>query len=84
MVALHYQPIPTNYVLVLMKELTIRGSMEYPDRFADSIDLLARQDLAHLLTHRFPLERFDDALSLLRGSRDAGKVLVKMEADQPS
>ena len=30
-VALHYRPIPTNYLLVLMKQFTIRGSMEYPE-----------------------------------------------------
>ena len=29
-VALHHAPIPTNYLMVLMKELTIRGSIEYP------------------------------------------------------
>ncbi len=31
---------------VLMKELTIRGSIEYPTRFADAIDLLTRRDLS--------------------------------------
>ena len=45
-VALHYRPVPTNYLMVLMKQFTIRGSMEYPDRFADAIDLLARRDLS--------------------------------------
>ena len=39
-VAVHYEPIPVSFVIVLMKELTIRGSMEYPTRFADAIDLL--------------------------------------------
>ena len=79
-VALHYQPIATNYLMVLMKQFTIRGSMEYPSRFGDAIDLLARRDLSGLITHRFPLDRFDDALGLLRGSKDCGKVLVQMEA----
>ena len=79
-VALHFEPVPTNYVFVLMKELTIRGSMEYPARFADAIDLLARRDLAHLLTHRYPLESFHDALALLRGSKDCGKVLVTVDS----
>ena len=36
---------PTSYLMVLMKEFTIRGSMEYPARFDDAIDLLARRDL---------------------------------------
>jgi threonine dehydrogenase-like Zn-dependent dehydrogenase len=77
-VALHYAPIPTSFLMVLMKEFTVRGSMEYPARFADSIDLLTRRDLSSLITHRFPLDRFDDALGVLRGSTDAGKVLITM------
>ena len=39
-VALHYRPVPTNYVDLLMKQFTIRGSMEYPERFEDAIELL--------------------------------------------
>ncbi len=78
-VALHYEPVPTNYLMVLMKQFTIRGSMEYPTRFADAIDLLARRDLSSLLTHRFPLTGFEDAVSLLVGSKDCGKVLVTMD-----
>jgi threonine dehydrogenase-like Zn-dependent dehydrogenase len=79
-VALHYEAIPTNYLMVLMKQFTIRGSMEYPPRFADAIDLLARRDLSSLITHRFPLERFDAALELLEGSKHCGKVLVTVQA----
>lgn len=75
-VAVHHQPVTTSYLLVMMKELTIRGSMEYPPRFADAIDLLARRDLSALATHRLPLDRFDEALALVQGSKDAGKVLV--------
>ena len=30
LVALHYTPVPTNFVQVLMKQFTIRGSFEYP------------------------------------------------------
>jgi len=75
-VALHYEPIPTSFLVVMMKELTIRGSMEYPPRFEDAVDLLARRDLSAMITHRFALDRFDDALAVLSDSRDAGKVLV--------
>jgi (R,R)-butanediol dehydrogenase / meso-butanediol dehydrogenase / diacetyl reductase len=78
-VALHYQPVPTNYVDVLMKQFTIRGSMEYPERFEDAVDLLSRRDLSHLITHTFPLERFGDGLALLGGSRACGKVMITAE-----
>lgn len=77
-VALHYTPVAVNFVNVLMKELTIRGSMEYPTRFADAIDLLARRDLSAMITDRFPLGRIEQALALLADSRECGKVLIEM------
>lgn len=79
-VALHYAPVPTSFLLVMMKELTLRGSIEYPARFADAVDLLGRRDLSALLTHRLPLERFSDALAVLEGTKDCGKVLVTVDA----
>jgi threonine dehydrogenase-like Zn-dependent dehydrogenase len=75
-VALHFMPIETNYLMLLMKQFTIRGSMEYPERFADAVDLLARRDLSAVITDRVPLDRFDDALATLEGSKECGKVLV--------
>lgn len=78
-VALHYAPIETSYLMLLMKQFTIRGSMEYPERFADAIDLLARRDLSSLMTDRVPLERFDEALATLEGSKECGKVLVTID-----
>lgn len=78
-VALHYEPVPTSFLMVMMKQFTIRGSMEYPARFADAIDLLARRDLSPLITHRFALDRFDDALATLSGSKDCGKVMVSVD-----
>jgi threonine dehydrogenase-like Zn-dependent dehydrogenase len=81
-VAVHYQPIPTNYTLVMMKQLSIHGSMEYPPRFEDAIDLLARRDLSGVITHRVPLERFGDALALLGEGKECGKVLVAIGPDR--
>lgn len=77
-VALHYRPVPTNYVNLLMKQFTVRGSMEYPERFEDAIELLARRDLSMLITHQLPLERFGDGLAVLEGEKDCGKVMITM------
>jgi threonine dehydrogenase-like Zn-dependent dehydrogenase len=77
-VALHYQPVPTSFLMLLMKQFTLRGSIEYPERFEDAIELLARRDLAPLITHDFPLEAFHDGLALLEGSKDCGKVMITM------
>jgi len=81
-VALHYEPIATNYLMLLMKQFTIRGSMEYPPRFEDAIELLARRDLSALVTHRFPLDQFDQTLATLSGSKDCGKVMVTVDPSQ--
>jgi (R,R)-butanediol dehydrogenase / meso-butanediol dehydrogenase / diacetyl reductase len=79
LVALHYRPVPTNYVQVLMKQFTIRGSFEYPPRFEDAIELLDRRDLSSLVTHTLPLEDFGRGLELLEGSKDCGKVMITMD-----
>ena len=81
-VALHYRPVPTNYVDLLMKQFTVRGSMEYPERFEDAIELLERRDLSGLISHTFSLEEFGDGLAVLEGSKDCGKVMIVMEDTQ--
>lgn len=77
-VALHYQPIPTSFLMLLMKQFTLRGSIEYPARYEDPIELLTRHDLSPLITHEFPLERFHDGLAVLEGSKECGKVMITM------
>jgi threonine dehydrogenase-like Zn-dependent dehydrogenase len=75
-VALHYADIPISFLLLLMKQFTIRGAMEYPDRFEDAVELLVRRDLSAMITHRFPLDDFAVALETLGGSRECGKVMI--------
>ena len=77
-VALHYRPVPTSFLNLLMKQFTIRGSMEYPERFEDAIELLARKDLSALITHKLSLEEFGEGLAILEGSKDCGKVMITM------
>ncbi len=81
-VALHYQPVPTNYAVLLMKQFTVRGSFEYPSRFEDAIELLVRRDLSHLITHTPALEDFAQGLAILEGSKDCGKVMITMGDDR--
>lgn len=80
-VALHYTPVATDYTMVLMKQFTIKGSFEYPPRFEDAIELLARTDLSHLITHTVTLDEYQVGLDLLEGSKDCGKVMVLIGDD---
>ena len=78
-VALHYRPLPTDYVALVMKQFTIRGSIEYPERFEHAIELLGRRDLSGLITHSFRLEEFGEGLAVLEGSTECGKVMITIE-----
>lgn len=78
-VALHNEPVPVNFLLVMMKQLTICGAMEYPEDYNDALALLARRDLSAMVSHRFPLSDFHDALAVASDPRAGGKVLVSID-----
>ncbi len=80
-VALHDQPVPIPFLLVMMKELTIRGAMEYPDDFGEALSLLSRWDLSPMVSHRLPLDRFHEALALAGDPASGGKVMVDIEEE---
>ena len=62
----------------MMKQLTIVGAMEYPERYEDMIELLARRDLSPMITHRFRLDAFLDALAVAQDPSAGAKVMVEM------
>jgi threonine dehydrogenase-like Zn-dependent dehydrogenase len=66
-----------SFLLVMMKQLTLRGAMEYPEDFGETLALLARRDLAPMITHRFPLARFAEALAVARDANASGKVMIE-------
>jgi threonine dehydrogenase-like Zn-dependent dehydrogenase len=78
-VALHEQSVNVSFLWVMMKQMTIRGAMEYPTDYTDAIELLTRWDLSPLITHRFPLERFSEALEVAMDPNAGGKVMVDID-----
>ena len=74
--ALHREIFPMSLMTVMMKQLQITGSMCYPDDFGETLELLSRVDLSPLITHRFPLDDFLEALATARDPHSAGKVMV--------
>ncbi len=77
-VALHREETPVRFLDVMAKELSILGAMEYPDDFQPMLDLLARSELAAIITHRLPLARFAEALALAGDPRAGAKVMVEI------
>ena len=77
-VALHRRDVPVSFLNVLMRELTIRGSMEYPEDFTRMVRLLERTDLSAMISDRFAFDDAIDALALADAGTSAGKVLVEI------
>ncbi len=75
-VALHRQPEPVNFILLMSKEITLAGSMAYPEDFGEMVRMLQKVDLSSVITHRFPLDRAEEAIAVARDASVAGKVVV--------
>ena len=75
-VALHTEEIPINFLVVMMKQMTIRGAMEYPENYNEMIDLLTRRDLSPMISHRFEFEHFAEAFAVARDPQAGGKVMI--------
>jgi threonine dehydrogenase-like Zn-dependent dehydrogenase len=76
-VALHRKPEPVDFLSLMAKQLTLVGSMAYPDDYAEMVRMLCEVDLSPAITHRFPLARYAEALEVARDPQRAGKVLIE-------
>ncbi len=79
-VGIHRTPVPVNFMVVMMKSLTIVGSMAYPDDWSDSLELLSTADLSPMITHRFALDDFHAALATAQRADAGAKVLIINES----
>ncbi|MBB82326.1 MAG: alcohol dehydrogenase [Deltaproteobacteria bacterium] len=77
-VALHRQEVPIAFMDVLTKEVTLRGSIEYPADYGEMIRLLARRDLEPMITHRFGLDDFLEAFDVARSPDAGAKVMIEI------
>jgi threonine dehydrogenase-like Zn-dependent dehydrogenase len=74
--ALHREIFPMSLMTLMMKQLRLSGSMEYPENFGETVELLRAVDLSPLITHTFALDDFDAALEKASDPKVAGKVMI--------
>ena len=81
-VGVHKSPVELDLVNVLMRELRIVGAMAYPTEFPQVIRMLesGEVDIAPLITQRYPLSRFDEAIARASDAQTANKVKVDCQA----
>lgn len=77
-VGVHKTPIELHLVDVLIRELTIVGSMAYPKEFPLVLDMLATGavDCTALISHRYPLSEFKTAVDTAKNPAKAMKVMI--------
>ncbi len=75
-VGLHREPVPLSFLLLMMKELNVVGSMAQPDDWGLMIEMLGRVDLSPAITHRFALEDFAQGLAVAQDPDAGGKVMI--------
>jgi 2-desacetyl-2-hydroxyethyl bacteriochlorophyllide A dehydrogenase len=77
-VAVHKQPVSVDFLNLMSNEITIVGSMGYPDEiFEVTEDLIANwEKYAVIISHTFPFDDVNDALKTATTPGAADKVVV--------
>jgi 2-desacetyl-2-hydroxyethyl bacteriochlorophyllide A dehydrogenase len=82
-VAVHKKPVPIEFVNVMSNEITILGSIGYPDEiFEVTSDLVKNWETYRLIvSHTIPFGNVDEALRLASTPGAADKVVVTFPGD---
>ena len=77
-VGVHKEPVPVEFINVMSNEITIVGSMGYPDEiFQVTADLVANwEKYALIVSHTIPFDNVGEALELASTPGAADKVVV--------
>jgi L-iditol 2-dehydrogenase len=77
-VAVHKQPVPVDFVNIMSNEITIVGSMGYPNEiFEVTKDIVANwENYAAIVSHTIPFDNVDEALRMASTPGAADKVVV--------
>jgi len=77
-VAVHKQPVPVDFVNLMSNEITVVGSMGYPDEiFEVTKDLIANWErYAVIVSHTIPFDNVDEALRTASTPGAPDKVVV--------
>jgi 2-desacetyl-2-hydroxyethyl bacteriochlorophyllide A dehydrogenase len=80
-VAVHKEPVPVDFVNVMSNEITIVGSMGYPDEiFEVTHDIVANwEKYAVIVSHTVPFDDVEDALRMASTPGAADKVVVTFD-----
>lgn len=81
-IGVHFQPVELNLLKVLTTEMRITAAYAYPTEFPDVVNMLnsGKVDISPLISHRFPLSRVTEAITVAQQADKAVKVMVDCQA----
>jgi (R,R)-butanediol dehydrogenase / meso-butanediol dehydrogenase / diacetyl reductase len=81
-VGVHFQPAQLNLLKLLTSEMRISAAYAYPTEFPDVVNMLTQGqvDVSPLISHRYPLSQFTDAITTAQDANAAVKVMVDCQA----
>jgi len=80
LVSIYKEPAPVDLRAINFKEITLKGTRVYTRLDYDRAIKLAtsgRMPIRKVVTHRFPLDRAEEALQIARDPREALKVMIE-------
>lgn len=80
-VAVHKEPVPVDFLSLMSNEITVLGSMGYPDEIFDvTEDLIANwEKYARIVSHTIPFDRVDEALATASTPGASDKIVVTFD-----
>jgi L-iditol 2-dehydrogenase len=83
-VAVHKEPVPVDLVNVMSNEITVLGSMGYPDEIFEVTDDLVDnwEKYSLIVSHTIPFDNVGEALRLASTPGAADKVVVTFSGEQ--
>lgn len=80
-VAVHKAPVPVDFLSLMSNEITILGSIGYPDEIFDvTADLVANwETYARIVSHTIPFEQVNEALVTASTPGAADKIVVTFD-----
>jgi len=79
--AAHKQPVALDMAQLMIKELSLLGSLSYPEEFPEVLHMLSDDSLSitPLLSHSFAFEAFAEAFAVAQQGSDSAKVIVRFD-----
>ena len=82
LVGVHFAPVSLDMLNFLIRELKLVSACAYADEFSDVVSMLAsgKLDVMPMISHEYPLSRFEDAFSIAGQPDTAVKVMIDCQA----